>query len=494
MLTRRQLLIGTTALAGWPAACARPVMQSGAVLVNDVHAQLSRTRVERVIRVESLDAVQKAVRDARNDGKAISIAGGRHAMGGQQFGAGTVLLDTTGMRRVLRFDPETGRIEVEAGIQWPELIDYLLMAQRGRTPQWGIVQKQTGADRLCIGGALAANIHGRGLRLRPFIQDVESFVLVDAEGTPLRCDRRENAELFRLAIGGYGLFGVIASVTLRLAPRRKLLRVVEVIDVDRLMPAVEQRIADGFLFGDFQYATDAESDDLLRKGVFSCYRPVDDATPMPDTQKELSVEDWNRLLYLSHADKKRAFELYASYYLSTSGQLYWSDLHQLSVYLDDYHRGLDRRLGATEGATEMITEIYVPRSALARFLADVRQDFRANRVELIYGTIRLIDQDDESFLAWARQPYACVIFNLHVVHSPQGLERSSEAFRRLIDLAIRHGGSYYLTYHRWATRRQVETCYPRFAEFLRVKRKHDPEERFQSDWYRHYTAMFADVL
>jgi len=494
MLTRRQLLIGTTALAGWPAACARPVMQSGAVLVNDVHAQLSRTRVERVIRVESLDAVQKAVRDARNDGKAISIAGGRHAMGGQQFGAGTVLLDTTGMRRVLRFDPETGRIEVEAGIQWPELIDYLLMAQRGRTPQWGIVQKQTGADRLCIGGALAANIHGRGLRLRPFIQDVESFVLVDAEGTPLRCDRRENAELFRLAIGGYGLFGVIASVTLRLAPRRKLLRVVEVIDVDRLMPAVEQRIADGFLFGDFQYATDAESDDLLRKGVFSCYRPVDDATPMPDTQKELSVEDWNRLLYLSHADKKRAFELYASYYLSTSGQLYWSDLHQLSVYLDDYHRGLDRRLGATERATEMITEIYVPRSALARFLADVRQDFRANRVELIYGTIRLIEQDDESFLAWARQPYACVIFNLHVVHSPQGLERSSEAFRRLIDLAIRHGGSYYLTYHRWATRRQVETCYPRFAEFLRVKRKHDPEERFQSDWYRHYTAMFADAL
>ena len=119
MLTRRQLLIGTTALAGWPAACARPVMQSGAVLVNDVHAQLSRTRVERVIRVESLDAVQKAVRDARNDGKAISIAGGRHAMGGQQFGAGTVLLDTTGMRRVLRFDPETAGSRSRPGSSGP---------------------------------------------------------------------------------------------------------------------------------------------------------------------------------------------------------------------------------------------------------------------------------------------------------------------------------------------------------------------------------------
>jgi hypothetical protein len=34
----------------------------------------------------------------------------------------------------------------------------------------------------------------------------------------------------------------------------------------------------------------------------------------------------------------------------------------------------------------------------------------------------------------------------------------------------------------------------RFAEFLRLKRRHDPDERFQSDWYRHYRTMFADVL
>jgi len=114
--------------------------------------------------------------------------------------------------------------------------------------------------------------------------------------------------------------------------------------------------------------------------------------------------------------------------------------------------------------------------------------------DLIYGTIRLIERDDESFLAWAREPYACIIFNLHTVHSRQGLERSSRAFRRLIDPGIAHGGSYYLTYHRYATRKQVETCYPQFPEFLRLKRKYDPHERFQSDRYRHYQTMFADVL
>ena len=65
------------------------------------------------------------------------------------------------------------------------------------------------------------------------------------------------------------------------------------------------------------------------------------------------------------------------------------------------------------------------------------------------------------------------------------------AFRALIDLGIKYGGSYYLTYHRFATKEQVEACYPQFKEFLELKVKHDPNEMFQSDWYRHYKKMFG---
>ena len=61
----------------------------------------------------------------------------------------------------------------------------------------------------------------------------------------------------------------------------------------------------------------------------------------------------------------------------------------------------------------------------------------------------------------------------------------------LIDIGIQHGGSYYPTYHKYATRKQVTTCYPQFSEFLKLKRKYDPTEMFQSDWYRHYKKMFA---
>jgi hypothetical protein len=37
---------------------------------------------------------------------------------------------------------------------------------------------------------------------------------------------------------------------------------------------------------------------------------------------------------------------------------------------------------------------------------------------------------------------------------------------------------------------QVMACYPQFKQFLELKRKYDPAERFQSD-YRHYRKLFA---
>jgi len=95
---------------------------------------------------------------------------------------------------------------------------------------------------------------------------------------------------------------------------------------------------------------------------------------------------------------------------------------------------------------------------------------------------------------WARSRFASIIFNLHTAHTPAALDKTAGDFRGLIERALQYGGSYYLTYHHWAARKQVERAYPQFAEFLKLKRKLDPDERFQSDWYRFYKQMFADTL
>jgi FAD/FMN-containing dehydrogenase len=461
------------------------------VVVNDVHSELNESEVAEVVEVASLEDVQRAVTAASRQGLPVAIAAGRHAMGGQQFCAGGVLLDTCGLDDVVALDAEAGTVAVQAGIQWPALVEYLGQRPGHDGGQWAIRQKQTGADRLSIGGALAANAHGRGLIYPPFVSDVESFTLVDPTGEVVMCSRRENPELFSLVAGGYGLFGCVVDVTLRLVPRQTVERIVEVRMIEELGELFESRIADGFHYGDFQFAIDPARDDFLRRGVFSCYRPIEHDGPLPEGQRALTRDDWRRLLVLAHTDKASAFDQYAEHYLATSGQLYHSDAHQLGDYEDGYHRALDAYLGSPHRATEMISELYVPRDRLADFMADVADDFRRNRADTIYGTIRLIERDEDSFLAWAREPWACVIFNLHTVHTDEGLEHSAAAFRRLIDHAADRGGAYFLTYHRWATREQIERCYPQFRAFLEAKLAHDPDERFQSDWYRHHVRLFA---
>jgi len=458
---------------------------------NDVHSRLNGCHHAEEIRAACVEDVIGAVRRARAKGLPLATCGGRHAMGGQQFASGGLLLDTSGLDRVLDFDASTGRIRVGAGIQWPALMSRYLELQDGRADPWGIRQKQTGADRLSVGGSVSANIHGRVLNDGPLIRDVVALTLVNADGRLVECSRERNPELFGLAVGGYGLFGPIVDVTLQLVPRRKLTRVVELAWLDGIEQAFAQRISDGYLYGDFQFSTDETSKDYLQRGVFSCYRPVDVATPIPDGQLYMTPERWQELLCHAHTDKARAFAMFSDFYLASGGQVYWSDTHQYSLYLDDYHGELDRRLCPAHPGTEMITELYVPRGRLVPFMERAASILRDNRADLIYGTVRLIRRDDESFLAWARDDFACVIFNLHVEHTATDIAANALTFRALIDAALEECGSYFLTYHRFASAEQVERAYPQFRDFLALKRRYDPARVFASDWYRHHERLFG---
>src|ERR1700737_4500495 len=207
MISRREFMAGSVALVVASSASRRLAPEPESILVNDIHSQLNSTRVLGISQPRSLEDVQTIVRTARKNRKVISVAGGRHAMGGQQFGTATLLIDIRRLNRVLHLDRQRGILELESGIEWPELIDGYIELQNTDRQTSGIAQKQTGADRLTIAGTIAANAHGRGLAMKPFVSNIESFVLVDAAGSARTCSRTENPELFRLVVGGYGFFG-----------------------------------------------------------------------------------------------------------------------------------------------------------------------------------------------------------------------------------------------------------------------------------------------
>jgi len=473
-------------LFGWSAILSWCQAQ---VTLNDVHSRLNATVVAKVVSPHRAEDVVAAIREAREAGLSVSISGARHSMGGQQFAQGALHLDMRSMNRVVSLDLERRVVRAEAGITWTALLEELEKRQPQGSPFFTFRQKQTGADELTLGGAISSNIHGRGLNWQPMVQDIESLTLVTAEGEVQKVSREENAELFRLVVGGYGLFGVITEVELRLIPREKLERVVEITSLSGLMERIEQRRKEGFLLGDFQFCPDETSDAFLHEGVFSCYRPVSADTPTEEPQVKLNPEAWRKLIIEAHSDKPGAWTKYLTHYMRSQGQHYWHDRAQFNHYDTDYEERIEDALPDLAPGSLMISELYVPPERLEDFMAAAAIELRGARANVIYGTVRFIKKDTGTFLPWARQDYACIVMNLRVTHTTEGKAQAAATFRKLIDLALEREGSFFLTYHRWATREQMLAAYPQFPAFLQHKKRYDPKELFQSEWYRHWRVV-----
>ena len=70
---------------------ALPRLAAAGISVNDIHSQLNATEVDRIVMVNSESTLHSAIATARAEGKPVCIAGGRHAMGGQQFASNAIL-------------------------------------------------------------------------------------------------------------------------------------------------------------------------------------------------------------------------------------------------------------------------------------------------------------------------------------------------------------------------------------------------------------------
>ena len=122
------------------------------------------------------------------------------------------LLLTTGMNRLLNFDPETGILTAEAGITLAQILDFAV-------PRGFFLPVTPGTKYVTLGGAIANDIHGKNHEhAGSFGCHVPCFELVRSDGTRRLCSAIENSDWFSATIGGMGLTGVITWAQLRLKP------------------------------------------------------------------------------------------------------------------------------------------------------------------------------------------------------------------------------------------------------------------------------------
>lgn len=165
-----------------------------------------------VYRPSTLDGLQEVLRLARDTGRSVGLRGGGKSYGDAAMNAENIVLDMARMNRILEWNPANGLVRVEPGVTLAALWQYVL-----EDGWWPPVC--TGTAKTTMGGCAAMNVHGKNNRqVGPFGEHVVEFDLMLASGEIITCSREENVDVFRAAIGGFGMLGIFTSLTLQMKP------------------------------------------------------------------------------------------------------------------------------------------------------------------------------------------------------------------------------------------------------------------------------------
>ncbi len=457
-----------------------PAVPDSSVRVSEITG-LYPVRMARVVTPHTVDEIARAV--AASPGP-ISIGGGRYSMGGQTATPDGVQLDLREFRGVVAFDSAARTITVHSGTRWREV-------QEAIDPAGLAVKIMQTYNTFTVGGALSVNAHGRYIGQGPLARSVHALTLVLADGRVVRTSPQERPELFYGVIGGYGALGVIADVTLDLAPDTRVERVDSTLPVASYLAYFRSRVQPdtGVIF---------HNADLYPPAYETVHAVSYVATTLPVTVPErIQPRDqasWTHRL---------------AYKTITSGRVgKWIRQHILDplmfrgnpVTWRNYEASYDvseLEPASRERSTYVLQEYFVPADSLPVFVPRLRRILQSHRVNAVNVSIRHALPDPGTTLAWAPNEVFAYVLYYKQGTGPEAEQVVGRWTRELIEAAIQSGGRYYLPYQPLATRAQFARAYPGATALFAVKRRVDPTDKFTNTLWDLYEpdrqGQFADV-
>jgi hypothetical protein len=165
-----------------------------------------------VVLARSAGQISLLLRAAQTHRVPVTVRGGGLTTEGESVAFGGVLLDMTGMSRVMHIDEAALTVRTEAGIYWHGLAEEL---RRANLDYLSAPLNLTSS----VGGTLGVGgIDANSARLGCSADQALSLQVVTPTGDIVECSDSENQELFQRVILGYGQFGVITEATLSVRP------------------------------------------------------------------------------------------------------------------------------------------------------------------------------------------------------------------------------------------------------------------------------------
>ncbi|MGH9959502.1 MAG: FAD-binding oxidoreductase, partial [Pyrinomonadaceae bacterium] len=146
-----------------------------------------------------------------NDSTLICRGEGR-SYGDAAISSQGLVLVTGGLRRLCRFDASAGLLVAEAGMTISDIL-------RTFVPHGWFPAVTPGTKQVSLGGAVAADVHGKNHHRDGSIGNhVSELEMILADGSRIHCGPNHNTDLFWATVGGMGLTGMITKVTVQLIP------------------------------------------------------------------------------------------------------------------------------------------------------------------------------------------------------------------------------------------------------------------------------------
>jgi FAD/FMN-containing dehydrogenase len=440
----------------------------------DDASRLNQTRMK-VVQVPGDLAVAEAqirylIRQAKTEGWKVTIAGSRHTMGGHTIYGNGLSLDMAHFNQ-MQLNQQSGILTVQSGATWSQIIPYL--NQYG----YSVAVMQSNND-FSVGGTMSANAHGWQHNHSPFASTVESFRLMLADGTIVRCSRQENQELFSLALGGYGLFGVILDVNLHLVSNEQYSFEQVILPAQNYTETFQQRMsADvGMAYGRLSIAPDS----FLEEAILTTYhrqKTADHDFPLTEPSQSELVRLIFRGSVGSEYGKQLRWQLEKAIGGEAGTQVSRNQiLNRSSQLLENYR----------QAEADILHEYFIPSAFLEAFLAQCRTIIPQHDVDLLNVTVRDVYPDQDSFLRYADQEMFGLVMLFHQQRDAANEIKMQKLTQALVDAALAVGGRYYLPYRLHATPDQFHQAYPQAKQFFERKRHYDPEQIFQNKFYIKY--------
>jgi len=414
--------------------------------------------------------------DLRANTDSVIARGQGRSYGDAALNENDRVLLTERVNRMLDFDIEQGILRAEAGTTLAEILPVIV-------PKGWFLPVTPGTKFVSLGGCVAADVHGKNHHHDGSFGDhVLALEMILADGSRVSCSATKRPELFWATVGGMGLTGIIGEVTLKLVP------------VTSAYMKVQNRAAEN-LEQLFNLLQDPEQDDRytvawidclasganLGRGVamFGHHADADHLPPSlgnplvakPGRSKNLpfdfpgwvlnakSIGAFNDFYFKREGGKQRPFlSGYDAYFYPLDGIGQWNRMYGKRGFVQ--YQCVIPDASAYEGIKALLEELS----------ASKRSSFLA--------VLKRLGAQGSGMLSF---PLAGYTLALDLPVRDEGLFGLLD---KLDEIVLRHGGRVYLAKDARLSAASFRAMYPRYDEFMIVKKSVDPENRFGSSMSR----------